>query len=405
MDAGYNYDHINADSILHCTVQDRMLVTKGEAHYRILVLPSLDALNAEVAEKLQIFAVAGLPIVFAGDVPQQADGLLDSSLNTQRVQIAMQELRVFRHVYFCADTRTAILALMKAVTPNVQFRSKVIPFIQKRIGRMDAFFLRNESVAMQHFEAEFEVEGRPELWDPWTGKVASIVNFRRKGDWIRIELDLQPLSSALIVFDPDSGAETPVAIVQPMRKIKRIKPIGAGGWKLRATGLVPTGKTAVIHRDFPQLIDWSLDSELRGLSGSGTYTTDFTVSAADAGNQLILDLGNVKDVAEVNAAGDLQVLYDPSTTTSNPACPVYSELLPLPAGPTAAANPLVEDNLTALAPVYQVIPQINFRLDHTFDEKNRAFLTYTQTPNNIRPSSLPRITRISFLPPFLPRPS
>jgi hypothetical protein len=273
------------------------------ARYRILVVPPLDAINAEVAEKLQSFAVAGLPIVFAGSVPQHADGLLDSSLNTQRVQTAMGELRVFHHVYVCADATTTIVSLTKAINPNVRFHSKAISFIQKRIGRINAFFLRNESDAMQHLEAEFEVEGAPELWDPWTGKVASIVNFRRKGDWIRIELDIQPFSSALIVFDPDRDAETPVAIVQSTRKIKRIDPIGEGGWKLRATGLVPTGKTAVIHREFPQLIDWSLDSELRGLSGSGTYTTNFTVSATDAGSHFILDLGNVKDVAEVMVNG------------------------------------------------------------------------------------------------------
>lgn len=122
----------------------------------------------------------------------------------------------------------------------------------------------------------------------------------------------------------------------------------------------------------------------------------------------------------VNAAGDLQVLYDPSTTQSNSACPVpvpgptvssttptpndycrtpflnntipqteesplykvYAALLPLPAGPTAAANPLVENNLTSLAPVYQVIPNLNLRLDHIFNENNRASLSFTETPNN-----------------------
>jgi len=47
------------------------------------------------------------------------------------------------------------------------------------------------------------------------------------------------------------------------------------------------------------LIDWSLDSELRGMSGRGVYSTTFTLSAVDAGKQLILDLGSVRDVAEI----------------------------------------------------------------------------------------------------------
>jgi hypothetical protein len=105
----------------------------------------------------------------------------------------------------------------------------------------------------------------------------------------------------LIVFDPDrppSTIATPVA-----RTLQRTDEIGAVGWKLTATGLVPSGKTAVLHRDLPQLIDWSLDSELRGLSGRGVYSTTFTLSAADAGKQLILDLGNVRNVAEVTING------------------------------------------------------------------------------------------------------
>jgi hypothetical protein len=85
--------------------------------------------------------------------------------------------------------------------------------------------------------------------------------------------------------------------------LKRTEEIGSGGWKLAATGLVPSGKTAVIRRDLPLFIDWSLDNELRGLSGRGIYTTAFTVSAPDVGKQFILDLGNVKCVAEVAVNG------------------------------------------------------------------------------------------------------
>jgi hypothetical protein len=124
---------------------------------------------------------------------------------------------------------------------------------------------------------------------------------RRKGGWAEIELDLEPFGSALIVFDPESSGADAAAVQQP-GKLKRIEPVGAGGWKLTATGLVPSGKTAEIRRELPELIDWSLDSELRGFSGRGVYTTTFTV-AADAGSRLILDLGNVREVAEVSVNG------------------------------------------------------------------------------------------------------
>lgn len=303
MDAGYNYDHINADSLLHSSVRDQMLVTTGGASYRVLVLPPLDTISAPLSEKLQSFAAAGLPILFVSEIPLLPDGMLQMSPDAQRVQAAMHKLHDFHHVYFCADTKSAVSTLASAVDPNVRFHSTALSFIQKRIGRLNAFFVRNATDAAQHLDAEFEAEGEPELWNPWTGEAASIANSHRKGNWVAIDLDLQPLASALIVFDPERGAAASVAAVQPARKLKRAEPIGASGWKLTATGLVPTAKTATIQRDLPSLIDWSLDSELRGLSGHGTYTTSFTVSSMDAGSRLVLDLGNVKDVAEITVNG------------------------------------------------------------------------------------------------------
>ncbi len=49
MDAGYNYDHINADSLMRCATRDegrdKMLVAQGGAEYRALVLPALDRID------------------------------------------------------------------------------------------------------------------------------------------------------------------------------------------------------------------------------------------------------------------------------------------------------------------------------------------------------------------------
>jgi hypothetical protein len=66
---------------------------------------------------------------------------------------------------------------------------------------------------------------------------------------------------------------------------------------------VASGKTATIQRDFPALVDWSLDDELRGFSGRGVYTTTFMLPATSSGSRFILDLGTVRDVAEVKVNG------------------------------------------------------------------------------------------------------
>jgi hypothetical protein len=313
MDAGYNYDHINAASLSRCSVRDRMLITAGGARYRALVLPRLQAIDAGLAEKLENFASAGLPIVFAGEVPGDADGLLDNERNTQRVQAAMHGLRGKSSARFAGGVTHAVSLLSTAVDPDVKFHSRALPFLWKRLGSMDAFFLRNSSDASEHVHAEFKADGAPELWDPWTGEIGTgktrgcetvaLTSFRQKGNWIEVEFDLQPLASALIVFDPARRAPASVATKQTVRTLKRSVPVGEGGWKLTATGYLASSKTATINRDLPELIDWSLDNELRGFSGRAVYATTFSMDRMDPDSRFVLDLGNVRDVAQVTVNG------------------------------------------------------------------------------------------------------
>jgi len=308
MTAGYNYDHVNVDSLLRSTIRDKMrdkgrdkiLVTQGGAEYRALVLPELEMIDAALAEKIESWASGGLPVLFARQMPARADGLEKNAENSKRVLAAMGAMRGLPNVVVATDRAELITKLQGVAEPNVRFHGGAVPFIQKRIEKTNAYFLRNETDAAQHVHAEFEAEGAPELWDPWTGKTAAVAGTGRRESWTEIELDLDSFGSALIVFDPEGGP-TAAAAKQP-GTMKRIEPVGAGGWKLAATGLVPSGKTAEIHRDLPVLVDWSLDGELRGFSGRGVYTTSFTV-AADTGSRLILDLGDVREVAEVTVNG------------------------------------------------------------------------------------------------------
>ena len=124
-----------------------------------------------------------------------------------------------------------------------------------------------------------------------------------------------------------------------------------------------------------------------------------------------------------NASGVYQQLYDPATTTNSANCngtgiansycrapfgngilgslgnnqipssrlsptmKMIFDITPQPSGPLAANNPMEatfsggaisNGNLTAINPTFTVVPTITFRLDHEFDENNRAYLRYTQ---------------------------
>jgi len=108
----------------------------------------------------------------------------------------------------------------------------------------------------------------------------------------------------------------------------------------------------------------------------------------------------------INSSGILQQLYDPATTTYDPAggskgswprqtftnnqisigrlapaAKMLNDIAPLP---TTADNPLVHSNFTAPNANFTVVPTITFRFDHNFNDNNKAYLRYT---DNIQQNS------------------
>ncbi len=113
------------------------------------------------------------------------------------------------------------------------------------------------------------------------------------------------------------------------------------------------------------------------------------------------------------SSGVTQSIFDPSTTVANAACPlppgvtgspqsnnycrtqynyqgnintinpalespIAKTLYAITQQPTNANDPLVTGNLTTTNPGFSVIPNVTFRLDHNFSEKDKVYLRYTQ---------------------------
>jgi hypothetical protein len=111
----------------------------------------------------------------------------------------------------------------------------------------------------------------------------------------------------------------------------------------------------------------------------------------------------------VSSSGILQQLYDPATTTYNPAGGTYGswprqpfQNNQIPIGrlsptskilddiipnPTSNDNPLITSNLSTAGINNEQLPTFTFRFDHAFNENNRAYLRFTsniQTATQLR---------------------
>ncbi len=301
MDAGYNYDAINEESLLKSKVEQRELVTAGGAHYSVLAMPSAKAISVELAEKLAKFAAEGLPVVFVGEMPSEENGWLHNAELTRRVAVAVHGMSMKPTVHRVSDAAAAVVAVKRATAPDVHFEGAAFPYFERRIGGLTAYFLRNAGDAPQHVVAEFRAAGKPELWDPWTGKVAAITAYHRRGSVAEVSFDMTAVGSAMIVFTPEAAATTDK--VGPALKLAEELPVGESGWSLKATGLVASGKTATLTRSMKRLENWVFDDELKGFSGRGLYATTFALPDIKAGERMVLNLGEVGDVADVTVNG------------------------------------------------------------------------------------------------------
>ncbi len=189
------------------------------------------------------------------------------------------------------------------VAPDFQTVEKlpadVVPWIHRRVGGDDWYFVSNQKSEPLTVTASFRVDGKvPELWQADTGTVAPPRAWSRKDGRTEVTLEFAPRGSVFVRFRP--GPEAPATV--PAQQTVRTLPI-SDGWKVRFSPEM--GGPAEI--DFPQLVSWTDRPEkgIRYYSGIATYERDVTVppDAIVPGGRLVLDLGEVKNLARVTVNG------------------------------------------------------------------------------------------------------
>jgi hypothetical protein len=349
---GYNFDFINEDTLLHyATVENHELHTPGSV-YPSLVLRNETRISLPLAEKLQEFARAGLPIVFAEHMPAEEISFKDYSRNGEQIQKIMRELTAAQStssgsaspqthgsVRLVADA-TAVPRVLQAelnVGPNLYFATPEpqIFFQQFDVAGVSFFFFRNPLAESQEFRVTLPAGKRiPEIWNPWTGEIAQAPVYRSDRGSVTFEVHLDPYGSQLVGLAESSEQEHAVHTTFP--KIER----ASGGlvgvttepgsyrtefndgkdrvslvpekdiplaltlgpdWDLNLVGNDKDGKQWSEQIHAAPLRDWSLSQNLRYFSGQGHYGLDVQIPQPylRPGLALQLDLGEVHDVAEV----------------------------------------------------------------------------------------------------------
>jgi hypothetical protein len=323
---GYDFDLVNDDVLQHRT----------RLGYPILILPNIHAMPLESLRKVEEFAREGGVVIALEQKPAAATGFIGYQERDAELRAIADRLFARPNVYFLQKVidRKSVLELKSSaydpfvntlrryVTPDfgIDFVREGIRenpgliFAHRRTEAEDIYFVTNVQDRAAASEVAFRVKGKtPREWNPYTGEVRAMVEYRPHGDNTVVPVRLAPYASTFYVFGA-RGAESPVVETRAVRngrhcvmlpegdRCTEVKEIPApyeipGRWRLSMPGMET--------RTLDHLVSWTEDAATKHFSGTGHYEIEFELPECYRARDLRLELdaGDVGNVAEVEING------------------------------------------------------------------------------------------------------
>lgn len=176
-----------------------------------------------------------------------------------------------------------------------------LDFIHRRDAEREIYFVANRTNLAQSADVEFRVSGRvPELWDAVTGLRRRPDKMKMREGCTGIRIDFAPCGSWFVVFPRKSSLAE--AVEHDMRRGSGDSIQLNGPWTVRFRPEWGGPESAT----FESLTSWTTRPEegIRCYSGVATYTKEVAWPTPLApGAELWLDLGDVRELAEVRVNG------------------------------------------------------------------------------------------------------
>jgi alpha-L-rhamnosidase len=332
---GYDYDYINTDILLHQTSVDadgRVVLADGMS-YRVLVLPPTTQMTPEVIRKLHELVAAGATVV--GERPTNSPSLLhypdaDTEVHSLATDLwgDMDGVTDNQHGFgkgsvYWGLTLDEVLTRLKTA-PDFASSSPLADapvWVHRRTKDADIYFVANQADVPAHIDARFRVTGKDvQVWRPMSGEVSANIAadnsahlpdrngnrqpgiqpaaYTAQSGFTTVALDLAERESVFVVFR-NTAAPAHAAPALTETKLATV----SGPWDI--TFPANLGAPASLHMD--KLTPWTENADLgiKYFSGTATYTKMVDANAAwfKPGAHIFLDLGKVRDIAEVKLNG------------------------------------------------------------------------------------------------------
>jgi hypothetical protein len=305
--AGYDFDFINADAILHrLSTEGGRITTPSGMSYAVLALDANSRhMSLPVLRKIRELAGAGA--VVAGSKPVDSPSLSDDQAEFRAIADELWGSGESERAYgkgkvYGGQTIGQALADL-GVEPDFEYTKPradtTVRFVHRKLADGEVFWVNNRKKRVETLEASFRVQGKDvELWHADTGEVEPAPYLIANGR-TTVPLRLDPYDAVFVVFLKPARTQAralPREIETPLGMVE-------GPWAVR----FQAGRGAPAEIKLDALTSWSesADAGVKYFSGTGTYTKTFQAAAGwiASGWRLWLDLGDVKNLAEVSVNG------------------------------------------------------------------------------------------------------
>ncbi|WP_263354404.1 glycosyl hydrolase [Acidicapsa acidisoli] len=304
---GYGFDYVNADALIHMlSVRDGRITTPSGMSYRVLGLdPYSEHMSLPVLRALHKLVEEGATV--AGPKPTNDPSLADDEAEFHKLADELfgdgsGEHAVGKGKVYAGQTLAEVLPKLNLV-PDFDYTKPEadtsLLFVHRRLDDADVYYVDNRSDRSESLNATFRVTGKQaELWHAETGATEA-ASYTISAGHTTMPLKLEPWGTVFVVFRKPAQAPSHTVPTPSETTLSTVE----GSWSVAFQP--DRGAPASITLD--KLASWSDNSDagVRYFSGVGTYTKNIDAPAAwfKKGAYLWIDLGDVKNLAEVSVNG------------------------------------------------------------------------------------------------------
>lgn len=305
---GYPFDYASSDVIANrLTSAGGLLKTGSGMSYRMLALDRNTERNTPLPVLRKIRGYVNEGAVVVGPKPIASPSNSDDQAEFKRIADELWgsgtgERRVGKGKVFAGMTvADAIKALN--LEPDFEYAKPqpdtMILFVHRKVSDGEIYWVNNRHDRQEDVEASFRVTGKaPEFWHADTG-VIEPVSYKIVNGRTAVPLRLNGNDAVFVVFRKPATAPS---LTIPDKKETQLATV-EGSW----TVAFQPNRGAPAQITLDKFVSWTENSEpgVKYFSGIATYTKTVQAPAAwfKSGAEIWLDLGDVKNIAEVALNG------------------------------------------------------------------------------------------------------